>query len=82
MMCAGCAGSNPAGVARLDTSLPPAPDYMSPVPVTPVHEGQDPKDALATRTGELSEANSRLGKSRQWYSGVRKEAARPSGGAR
>lgn len=52
---------------------------MAEVPVAPLYAGQDTRDALAVREGELGEANSRLRRSGQWYDGVREAAAAPGG---
>lgn len=79
MMCAGCATSAPATAPRLGTDLPPRPAWMAEVPVSAERVGQDSRDLLAVRTGELVEANARLRRSGPWYDDVRAEAARGGG---
>lgn len=76
MMCAGCAASNPAAPPRLGTDLPARPAFMAEVPVSRLKTGQDAREALATREGELGEANDRLHRSAAWYDDVRSGAAR------
>ena len=45
---------------------------MKPVPVPTLYKGQDARAALRLTGSALTEANSRLDASADWYEGVRK----------
>jgi hypothetical protein len=48
---------------------------MDPVPVHGLRPDQDARDALAHDRGALKQANSRLKKSKAWYTRLRQSAA-------